>query len=172
MWFDQKLDDTNFDWSLPPEVYSTFEYTLKNSPGYFSAKRISFENAKEHLYQRYSTEEIAKRSTEEKMKTYKVFLILSKSVEGLKEDLSSIQKNALSLDIEQIMPLEDSTSLIRCISIACQLMDKKTVNYREIIRLMLSETEKIRMLCEFNEELSITPFPNQGYLSDVSKLIQ
>lgn len=171
LWFGPKINDDSFDWSLQPEEYLTREYLSHSNSGYTVAERVSFEKAKSLLNKEYNIESPAKSTPIEIDRMQKVISILSLHTNGLQEDLSTIQDKALSLDIEEIIPMDDSKALVNSIALALAFMNKKSIAPQGIIQILLTETEKIRTLCEFNANLQISLYPNQSYLSDLSKLI-
>jgi len=171
LWFLEKTEDPSFDWNMADEQYTSFEYTLHNSPGESVAEKISFKDAQQRIYQKVNGL-IEGGTSNDRIKIKKVFAILSKSTQAIEQDVVSLKEHAFLLDTEEIMSMEESNGLVTRISEALAFLCLEEINYSEIIRIIVSVTEQLRQKYNFNSSLQITPHGRQCEISEIVSFFQ
>ena len=157
LWFDERMADESFDWNLPPSQYSSLNYMVFASR--ISKERtISYEEAitlLKEIGKKYTLEKQDEMTPEELSKVQKMFLILADSCAFLISEANSIRDNKLALHNENYISLNDTDSLYFCISLALRIMAKPKKNYDLAIMQIITASNKIREIGNYDEEIRI-----------------
>ena len=130
LWFDNRLGEKDFDWSLPLEYYSTMDYMVYSSK--YPTEEITCEEAKKRLKtcaEKYTIEKVKSYTQEEQTKIIKMFQIISTSGTYLQVQTNKIKQNEIMLSTENYLSLEDINYIDFNVNIALTLMGKKNKNY-------------------------------------------
>lgn len=157
LWFDERMKEEQFNWTLPLENYSSFKYMLWANVKYKEVE-ISYEKAKEKLKvieEKYSLEKQNEMAEEEKIKIYKMFCIIANSSECLLKEVNMIEKNKLTLDMAEYLPLDKVKSLIFGIPFGIQMMNSPGKNYSAAIRILVDALDLIRETGQYTDNIRI-----------------
>ena len=158
LWFDQRMDEPDFDWDKDPATYSSFLYMLFANHQYPEKEKISFQEAESRLsvlQERYSREQQEKMSQGQLYKVQRMFLILYTSSLTLTSEVNSIKKDKLELDAEDYLSLEEIDELCRQIAVGIVLMGKPNKNYATAIKFLISAYKTICRAGNYTDEIRI-----------------
>ena len=156
LWFDNRFDEKDFDWSLPLEYYSTMDYMVYSSK--YPVEEISYEEAKKRLKtcaEKYTIEKVKSYTQEEQSKVIKMFQIISTSGNYLKAQTDKIKQNEIMLSTENYLSLENINSLEFNVNLALTIMGKKNKNYSAAIEMLVSSIQIIREHCNYVDKFTI-----------------
>ena len=157
LWFDERLQEDNFNWSLNPSEYSSLRYGLF-SHSISKERRVSFQEAEKMLLQmgnKYNLENIRGLSEEQRLKVQKMFQIVATGCSYLLREMSSIIDNKLRLDTEKYISIKESEELSFNISLAAGIMLKTDKNYDVAIKSLLAAAKKIRGIGNYDNDVRI-----------------
>ena len=157
VWFDERMDDAQFDWGKNPIEYSSLKYMIwatANYPEYVMSYN-DIRNALLKIADKYNLEHQENMSTNEKIKVYKMFNILGVSGTEIVRQIEIIDANKLMLDMEDYMSLDDISGLYSSIRMAVFLMMTNGKNYGIFVSQLLSAYDKISCYCGENKSFSI-----------------
>ena len=158
LWFEERLNDDDFDWSQDPESYSSFRYMIYASQRYPSGEKISFEEAEARLNglrDKYSIDRQAKMEPTQRERIQKMFLILAASGMTLLSEANSVKKNRIELNTEGYLSLEEIESVHFKISLGISLMCKPNKNYGAAIESFVLAYKTICNAGNYTDELNI-----------------
>lgn len=158
MWFDARMNDSRFNWSLQPHEYSTLKYMLGANTIYKERGTLSFDEAEERLKKigkKYNLEEQKKMTQEELGKVQKMFRIIACSSNYLLNAANEIKENKLTLEIVDYMDMDKIDSLLNDISFGIGLMDSPDKNYGAAIDSLLSASKIIREVGQYTDNIRI-----------------
>ena len=157
LWFDERMDDEDFNWDLPRSQYSSLRYMIFASQ--ISKERtVSYEeaiNLLKEIGKKYTLEKQDEMTPEELSKVQKMFLILADSCDFLISEANSIRDNKLALHNENYISLSDTDSLLFCLSLAIGIMFTPKKNYDLAITEIITAAKKIREIGNYDEEIRI-----------------
>ena len=157
VWFDERMDDAQFDWGKNPIEYSSLKYMIwatENYPEYV----MSYNDIRDALLKiagKYNLEHQENMSTNEKIKVYKMFNILGVSGTEIVRQIEIIDANKLVLDMEDYMSLDDISELNSSIRMAVFLMMSNGKNYGVFVSQLLSAYDKISSYCDGDKSFRI-----------------
>ena len=157
VWFDERMNDAQFDWGKNPIEYSSFEYMIwaaKNYPEY----DMSYNDIRCTLLKiadKYSLEHQKDMGTSEKFKVYKMFNILAVSGTEMMRQIKAINDNKLLLDVVDYMPLDESKELYSKIMIAIKVMYINGMNYGPFVSQLLDVYDEISGYCGLDKSFRI-----------------
>lgn len=157
LWFEERLEEGDFDWDLDPDEYSSLKFMLY-SQRFSQGKVVSFQEAESRLVEmgkKYNFENIQELSQEQRLKVQKMFVIIAASSLHLLREVKAVNNNKLLLDVEEIISIKEIEQLIFNISLAIAIMQKADKNYEAGIKLLLSAAKKIREIGGYNDSVNI-----------------
>lgn len=158
MWFDARMNESQFNWSLQPHEYSTLKYMLGANTIYKERGTLSFDEAEKRLKkigEKYNLEEQKKMTKEELGKVQKMFRIIASSSNYLLNAANEIKENKLTLEIADYMDMDKIDSLLNDISFGIGLMDSPDKNYAAAIDSLLSASKIIREVGQYTDTIRI-----------------
>ena len=159
LWFDERVEDKDFDWSMPVHKYCTLQYILHSFSSYKSDEIITFSEAVNRLNkcrEKYSLDALKQYSQDERAKIEKMFQIISESGHTLLMIVQNINQQKVMLDSEEYITLTDIERLVFNINFAVSLMSISGKNYAVPIKQIVECAEMIRSLCEDNSDFQIS----------------
>lgn len=157
VWFDERMNDTQFDWEKNPAEYSSLNYMVWASKNYFEYS-MSYEDIKNKLMKiadKYCLSRLEKMTPEERTKVCKMFNILGVSGAGMIKQIKTINDNKLLLDIVNYMPLDKSKNLSFEVVMAVSLMMSQGKNYGAFVAQLVSAYEEMSDFCEVDRSFRI-----------------
>lgn len=157
LWFDKRLDD-NFDWSLEPTCYSSFQYMIYASQQYPDEEKIPHKEIDARLHtlkEKYTLEQQSKMPPDRLQKVEKMFLILSASGLTLLSQINTIKERRLELNAEDYMSLAEIKNMCFQISLGVSLMCKPNKNYGVAIESLLSAYKTICKIGNYTDEINV-----------------
>lgn len=159
LWFENRLEEDDFDWTFPAETYSTLSYMVSVSN--YPTESITFEDMTKRLEecsQKYGFEKIKTFSPEKQVKIQKMFSIIATSSYYLQLYLKDIKQNKIMLSVEDYLSLDVINDLDREINMALTIMGKPNKNYGLSITFLKNSLETIRKECGYTNDFSISIF--------------
>lgn len=156
LWFDEKMNDSQFDWSLPIEQYCSLSYMIQAK-----AKddcKISFEEAKARLKkvsEKYNLESQKKMTRDELFKVQKMFRIIANYSKDLLFEIEKVKENKLILDTVEYLEMDKTDDLLFNISLGIGSMPLPKKNYSLAINQLLSASELIREVGQYTDPICI-----------------
>lgn len=159
LWYDDRIDDDSFDWSLPDEQYATFRYMLFAHEKYKDSPKLSCDEAKSRLEvitKKYNLD--AQRTFDKNMqkKTEKMFRIIYCNSLELSRSLLQLTENKLMLNQIGYISLEEVESLENNVNMAQYIMLHPQKNYGVAVKLLLIAYEKILEIGNYSNEMTIS----------------
>lgn len=157
VWFDERMDDVQFDWGKNPIEYSSLKYMIWASENY-SEYNMSYNDIRGTLLKiadKYNLEHQENMSTNEKIKVYKMFNILGVSGTEIVRQIEIIDANKLMLDMEDYISLDDISGLYSSIRMAVFLMMSNGKNYGVSVSQLLSAYDKMSSYCDGDKSFRI-----------------
>ncbi len=157
LWFAEKIDNANFDWTLDNSVYLSLAYMCAVSNQY-SSEKLPFSIAIERLKSigaKYSYNNMSNLIESERQKVYKLFSILSESSNELLRETLKIKQERLLLETENYLSLSDNEKLMFDIALAVEIMSKKDKNYEVALLNLIDAAGIIRMAGGFTNEIFV-----------------
>ncbi len=158
LWFDARMNDLQFNWSLQPQEYSSFKYMIWAGKQYKEEGAISFEEAETRLKkigEKYNLQKQTKMSKEELQKVQKMFCIIANSGNYLLSAANEIKENKLMLDRSEYLALEEIDTLLSEISFGIGIMNTANKNYSVAIDSLLSASKIIRKVGQYTDSICI-----------------
>ena len=158
LWFNERIDDQGFDWTLDIPVYSTLQYMIFASQNYKSEGTITFDSAVEKLNEigdNFDLEHQAHMPANKLGKVQKMFGILAYSCTYLLAEANSIKDNRLELDTEGYMTLEESEKLAFDVSFIVAIMGKPQKNYKAAISSLITIAKLVRSIGNYNDSIRL-----------------
>lgn len=158
LWFEERLNDDDFDWSQKPESYSSFRYMIYVSQHYPSGEKISFEEAETRLAgskDKYSLDQQSKMEPNQLERIQKMFFILAASGMTLLSEANSVKENRIELDAEGYLSLEEIESVHFKISLGISLMCKPNKNYGAAVESLVLAYKTICNAGNYTDEINI-----------------
>lgn len=157
VWFDERMDDAQFDWGKNPIEYSSLKYMIWATANY-SEYVMSYNDIRDALLKiadKYNLEHQENMSTNEKIKVYKMFNILGVSGKEMMRQIKIIDDNKLLLDVVDYMPLSESKVVYSSIGIAVNIMGSNGLDYGYSVSQLLSIYDEISGYCEVDKSFRI-----------------
>lgn len=157
LWFEERLVDMCFDWNLDERAYMTMNYMVAMGTKY-PDKTLTYNEAVDRLKvigERYNLENIARLPKDEKSKIQKMFSIISVSTVYLSNELTRIKEDALSLQNEGYLSLDDNKQLLFDLSLSVEIMRKPDKNYETAIKKIIAATDKIREIGGYTNDIRV-----------------
>lgn len=151
LWFNERLDDADFNWDLQDCVYSTLNYMVSMGSR-CSEPSLTYDDAINKLKNigvKYNLENIKTIAELEKHKVNRLFQIVAASSSYLLNEANSIKNNKLTLDIMDYMSIEENKGIMFEISFFITLMSKTNKNYQAAVDSLISVTERIREIGQY-----------------------
>lgn len=158
LWFDDRMDEPQFDWLLQPEEYSSFKYMYWASTNYQEKGAISFGEAEKRLNEigeKYNLKKQEQMTNEELAKTQKMFCIIATSCNYLLNEANEIKKNKLTLDLAEYLNMDRIDSLLFDIYIGVGIMSSPGKNYSSAISALLKASKIIRETGQYEDSIRI-----------------
>ena len=147
LWFDERMDDPDFNWKLNPKEYSTVNYMVWADTTYKKDKEMTISEATlllREIGEKYNLENQKNMPQEKLLCVHKMFMILAYSCGYLLNEAKVIKENKLLLETEGYISLDDVKSLLFDISLGVGLMNNAGKNYSVAIDLLISASEIVR----------------------------
>ena len=158
IWFDARMDDEKFNWSLQPQEYSSLKYMLGANTVYKERGTLSFDEAEKRLKiigEKYNLDKQKEMTDDKLSKVRKMFCIIAYSSTYLLNAANEIKENKLTLDIAEYMDMDKIDSLLSDISFGIGLMDLPDKNYAAAIDCLLSASKIIREVGQYTDVVRI-----------------
>ena len=158
LWFDARMSDDDFDWSLQPTAYLTFDFMKSASEKYPTKETISFEEAKKRLEsigEKYDFIRQAEMIQEKRIKVQKMFAIIAESSVYLLNAAKEIKDNKLELGVNEYLSLKEIDSLVTNINNGISFISQSGKNYSTSVKMLLQAAEIIRKAGNFTDEISL-----------------
>lgn len=156
LWFEERMNDIDFNWDLPLEEYSSLRYMVFSSK--YPTEELIFSEAVKRLKicsDKYSLENLKLFSIKDREKINKMFSIISASGKFLIEYANNIKQNEIILDIENYLSLDKINSIYFNIGISLEIMRKNDKNYSLAIDLIINAAQDIRTECGFSGNIKV-----------------
>lgn len=157
IWFDNRMSESQFNWSLPPQEYSSMKFMVWASSNY-KEESISFDEAEKRLKEigeKYNLEEQKKMTDEELGKVQKMFCIIANSSNYLLNEANTIKENKLTLNISEYLPMDKMDTLLFNISFGIGIMNSPGKNYCAAINSLLTASKTIREVGQYTDNIRI-----------------
>ena len=158
IWFDARMNDSQFNWSLQPQEYSSFKYMIWANTQYEEAEAMSFDEAEKLLKKigkKYTLEQQKEMTDDELSKTQKMFCIIANSSNYLLSEANAIKENKLTLEIAEYLTMDQIDSLLHDISFGVGMMNSAGKNYAAAIDFLLSASKIIRETGQYTNTIRI-----------------
>lgn len=158
IWFDARMDESQFNWSLQPQEYSSIDYMIWANKEYKEQELISFDEAEKKLKvigEKYDLKKQNSMKEDKLIKVQKMFCIIANSSNYLLDEANWIKKNKLTLGIEEYLDMDQIDSLLYEISFAVGLMRSPNKNYSVAIDSLLEAAKIIRIAGQYTDVISI-----------------
>lgn len=153
LWFNERLQDTTFNWNLQDNDYSTFGYMTAIGSKY-PETLLAYDDAinkLKNIGKKYNIENITTVAEADKYKINRLFKIVSASCSYLLNEANTIKNNKLILDVEEYMSLDENKGIIFDISFFITLMSKPDKDYQAAVDSLISVTERIRKIGQYSK---------------------
>lgn len=149
VWFDDRMNDPDYNWDMVPSEYTSFYYQLKAFSKYadyvltdsqFAERIVSISN-------RYSLDNQEKMDPLEKAKTNKMFIILAESGLDVLKQVKMIEDNKNMLDLQDYMSCKDITGLCNQINLSICLMLKEGKNHGVAVQMLYNVYKELMSIC-------------------------
>lgn len=157
IWFDDRMNEPQFNWSFQPQKYSSFKYMIWANTNY-KEETITFDEAEKRLKgigEKYNLEKQNKMTDEELAKVQKMFCIIANSGNYLLNEVNVIKENKLTLNISEYLPMDKIESLLFHIYSGIGLMNSPGKNYSTAINSLLAASKIIREAGEYKDDIRI-----------------
>lgn len=158
MWFDDRIDDPQFDWSRPAKEYSSFKYMIWASTNYGEGETLQFSEAEKRLKkiaEKYNLDRQREMTEEELIKVQKMFSIIACSGIHLYREAKTIEENKLHLNKENYLAIDKIDSLLFNISFAIELFALPNKNYSIAINELLGAARIVREVGQYIDDIHI-----------------
>lgn len=165
LWFDEKIDDKEFDWELDTEIYNSFEYFIFANTQYEPID-ITYNEAMERLkecQEKYKLDKISDYDNEKQKYIQKMFLIVSKDSKKLKKMISEIKENVLILSLGNLISVKEIKTLEFNISLAINCISNNNVNKQIMIKLLVQSLNFLRKIGNYTDndwKIALRLYPN------------
>ena len=152
------MDESQFNWSLPPQEYSSFKYMLWASKQYPGEEVLSFDEAEKRLREigeKYTLENQREMINDKLALVQKMFSILAYSSLPLLDEAGSIEKNKLTLNLSEYMSLAQIKSLLFEISLGVDIMNSSHKNYGAAIRAIVAASKRVRETGQYTNDICV-----------------
>lgn len=154
LWFNERLQDADFDWNLKDYDYSTFGY-MAGMGSRYSETSLTYDDAINKLKDigvKYNIDNIKTITEPDKYKITRLFQIVAASSSYLLNEANTIKNNKLTLDIIDYMSLDENKGIMFDISLFITLMGKPNKNYQAAVNALISVTERIREIGQYPKD--------------------
>lgn len=154
IWFDNRMIEPQFNWSFPPQEYSSFKYMIWANINYKEEESISFDEAEKRLKnigEKYNLEKQKTMTDEELAKVQKMFCIIANSSIYLLNEINEIKENKLALDMAEYLSMDKIDSLLLNISLGIEMMNSSGKDYSVAIKLLLAASKIIRETGQYTD---------------------
>lgn len=151
LWFNERLQDTSFNWDLQDSDYSTFGYMAGMGLRY-PETLLAYDDAinkLKNIGMKYNIDNIKTIDDSDKRKINRLFQIVSASCSYLLNEAITIKNNKLILGIEDYMSIDENKGIMFDISFFITLMGKNDKNYQAAIDSLIKVTERIREIGQY-----------------------
>ena len=158
LWFDERMDDPNFNWELNPQEYATMNYMVWASTSYEKGRTIVISDAMnllKEIGEKYNLENQKNMTAEKLLCVQKMFIILSSSCSYLLNEVNVIKENKLLLETEDYISLDEVKDLLFNVSFGVGVMSQAGKNYAAAINSLISASEIIRRVGNYEGELRV-----------------
>lgn len=165
LWFEEHKDDDFINWELDIQSFLSFKFNIFASQ-FTKPYEISFKEATKRLQymsKKYTYDEICKMSDDEKLKVSKMFNILSYECFNVLAKLNKLEDDKIELDVGDYIKINDLNELSSNMKNCCYITCKKDKAYGVAITLLISSTDKIREVGNYNNNINISM--NEGFIN-------
>lgn len=153
LWFNERLQDADFNWNLQDYDYSSFGYMVGMGSRY-PETTLPYDAAINKLKDigvKYNLDNIKSLAEQDKHKIIRLFKIVSASCSYLLNEANTIKNNKLILGMEDYMNLDENKSIVFDISFFISLMSKPDKNYQVAVDFLINVTERIREIGQYSK---------------------
>lgn len=154
LWFNERLQDADFNWNLQDYDYSSFGYMVGIGSRY-PETTLPYDAAINKLKDigvKYNIDNIKTIAESDKYKITRLFQIVAASSSYLLNEANAIKNNKLTLDIIDYMSLDENKGIMFDISLFITLMGKPNKNYQAAVNALISVTERIREIGQYPKD--------------------
>jgi len=154
LWFNERLQDADFNWNLQDYDYSSFGYMVGIGSQY-PETTLPYDAAINKLKDigvKYNIDNIKTIAESDKYKITRLFQIVAASSSYLLNEANAIKNNKLTLDIIDYMSLDENKGIMFDISLFITLMGKPNKNYQAAVNALISVTERIREIGQYPKD--------------------
>lgn len=151
LWFNERLQDTSFDWNLQDSNYSSFDYMVGLGSRYPETS-LTYDDAinkLKYIGEKYNLDNVKSLTEQDKHKINRLFKIVSASCSYLLNEANTIKNNDLILDVEDYMSLDENKNIMFDIFLFITLMGKPDKNYQVAVDSLIKVTERIREIGQY-----------------------
>lgn len=154
LWFNERLQDADFNWNLRDYDYSSFGYMVGIGSRY-PETTLPYDTAINKLKDigvKYNIDNIKTIAESDKYKITRLFQIVAASSSYLLNEANAIKNNKLTLDIIDYMSLDENKGIMFDISLFITFMGKPNKNYQAAVNALISVTERIREIGQYPKD--------------------
>lgn len=154
LWFNERLQDADFNWNLRDYDYSSFGYMVGIGSRY-PETTLPYDAAINKLKDigvKYNIDNIKTIAESDKYKITRLFQIVAASSSYLLNEANAIKNNKLTLDIIDYMSLDENKGIMFDISLFITFMGKPNKNYQAAVNALISVTERIREIGQYPKD--------------------
>lgn len=154
LWFNERLQDADFNWNLQDYDYSSFGYMVGIGSRY-PETTLPYDAAINKLKDigvKYNIDNIKTIAESDKYKITRLFQIVAASSSYLLNEANAIKNNKLTLDIIDYMSLDENKGIMFDISLFITLMGKPDKNYQAAVNALIRVTERIREIGQYPKD--------------------
>lgn len=157
VWFDDRMNDSTFDWDKKPAEYSSLRYQLAAHTQYsdYSLTDQQFAERLKAIQIKYDLDNQKETPPAEKEKMNKMFVILAESGGDILRQIRMIEDNKLILDLQDYMSLDDIEALRFHITLSISLMGSREKNYGVAVLMLQLAYKKISGICGTDKSFKI-----------------
>lgn len=157
LWFEERLVDLDFNWNLDESEYMTMNYMVAMGTKY-PERIVSYNEAVCSLKvvgERCNLDNLASLPENENKKIKRMFSIISVSTIYLLNELKRVKEDALVLENENYLSLDDNEHLIFELAIAIEIMEKPDKNFDVAIKNIIAAADKIREIGGYSNDIQV-----------------
>jgi len=165
LWFEEHMNEDWINWNLDMKYFLNIKFRF-DILQYYEEYEISFDEAMERLEElsnKYKLEKIEEMEEEELNKITKMFNILCFQCGQVVLRLNQMENNKILLDIEDYIKIEEFDQIFHDMNLCRIIMSKKKKNYGIAINLLMSSTNKIRNISNYDNNIKISV--NEGFFN-------
>lgn len=158
LWFEERTNDVEYDWSRPIQDYSSLQYMLWASIQFPESESITFQEAKvllEKIGHKYNLDQQSKMNNEAKNRTYRLFAVIASTTRSLLAEVQRLNNDKLILHSNGYLDINTADALLWKINCAIGLMNAPGKNYDVAIKMLVEAVEQIRDIGGFSDGINI-----------------